>query len=154
MLTALTVNTKIPMKSHTIIMKIKFYNFCIGLKSPHIGRTPSKDPTMKKKPKINYSKHTPRLKKVESNPISDGMDNIHLKMPLTHTTPYLMDIPKVNRHKSPKNTPEILANKTLPKVQIKKNEDLNEIPETLFDNKLTPDTPTSKVKISTIEKKK
>jgi hypothetical protein len=143
-------------KFRFILLRNPLKTFVYKHNTPHVSNIPSHDPNQPKKGTAKHHKTSTeqkgKIKTDEETPVHEGEDNLILKLPNRKINPYVMDIPKVDRHKNEKNAQHRpnyvnLAHQNQPESQ-QEIEDEIEIPETkLSSNNLTPNTPTTKVRV-------
>jgi hypothetical protein len=147
MIGAFTINShlkKIPNLFSTLFLK----SFTYSHNTPHTNKIPSHDPNQ---PKKGVKKHHKTFLKnkvnaSEESPLAE--DNMILQIPVRRVDPYVMDIPKVDRHKEEKNIkhkPDFVSVEN--NLNPKDLESDVEIPETRMPEVLTPNTPTTKVRV-------
>ncbi len=106
------------------------------------------------KTKHIYHKNVPKIE--EETPNHEGREDLTIEIPVRRENLYLKEIPKVNRYKNNKAKREI-ENKRIYTQYLNENrgsEDMVELPETVINKVLTPNTPTTKIRYYVPNKRK
>lgn len=139
------------------LLPYSYKSFTYKHNTPHVSNIPSHDPNQPKKGRAKHHESSKKIYKEKIN--TDEETSLHeleehliLKLPNKKINPYVMDIPKVDRHKNEKNVQHkpkyINLARHMPTESQQEVLDDTKIPEIKSSSyKLQPTTPTTKVRV-------